>query len=568
MEERSKLAGHPRSAAVERLPCAHMAALDSLGAADVRRVVIRFRDALRMHQEALNRLNVYPVPDGDTGTNMTLTLESVVRELGTAEAMAEVCQAISHGSLMGARGNSGVITSQILRGLADGFRGGDTVDGAMFTAALRSAADAAYQAVMRPVEGTILTVVRWAADAAEEARKVETDATLVHILDDAAAAARQAVAQTPEMLPALREAGVVDAGGQGFTLLLDAFLEVVDGRPLPEPTERAAPRIVEAHAAAGDVSSLRYEVMYFLEAEDEKVPAFKSAWAALGDSIVVVGGDGIWNCHVHTDDIGGAVEAGIEAGRPRQIRVTDLLEEAAAEEEAWVAEAEPTRAYTPEDMVDTAIVAVAVGDGVRRLLASLGVQQIVAGGQSMNPSTAQILEAVENCPAESVIVLPNNKNIVPVAKQVDALTDKTVQVVPTHSVLEAIGALLGYDPDAPIDTNVTELAGAVSRIACGEVTQAVRDTVAECGPIRKGDWIAIGPDGITIATDSASAAAEHLVDALVDEDSEIVTVLVGSEAKAADTQRLREHLALKHPGVELEVHDGGQPLYPYLIGVE
>src|SRR4051812_8070913 len=410
-DEQFRLAAHPRMPTVDRLRCGHMAALDHLGAADVRQVVTGFRDALRVHQEALNRLNVYPVPDGDTGTNMTLTLESVVQELGSARAMPEVCQAIAHGSLMGARGNSGVILSQILRGLADTFRAVEEVTAAEVTTALRTAADAAYQAVMRPVEGTILTVVRWAAEAAEGA--LDKGATnLVDLLDEAAAAARQAVAQTPEMLPVLRDAGVVDAGGQGFTLLLDAFLEVVDGRPIPKPAERAAPLIVEAHAAQGDISALRYEVMYLLDADDATIPAFKSAWASLGDSIVVVGGDGLWNCHVHTDDIGGAVEAGIEAGRPRNIRVTDLLEQ--VEEEGWVAEAAALApiVHSPEDMVATADVAIAVGDGVRRLLASLGVQEIVAGGQSMNPSTAQILDAVERCPSDSVIVLPNNKNIV------------------------------------------------------------------------------------------------------------------------------------------------------------
>jgi DAK2 domain fusion protein YloV len=544
-----------------------MAALDQLGAADIRRVVTGFRDALRTHQEALNRLNVYPVPDGDTGTNMTLTVESVVQELGSAQAMAEVCQAIAHGSLMGARGNSGVILSQILRGLADTFRGVEHVAATEVTTALRTAADAAYQAVMRPVEGTILTVVRWAAEAAEGARD-KGAVSLVDLLDEAAAAARQAVAQTPEMLPVLRDAGVVDAGGQGFTLLLDAFLEVVDGRPIPQPADRAAPLIVEAHAAHGDISALRYEVMYLLDAEDGTIPAFKSAWASLGDSIVVVGGEGLWNCHVHTDDIGGAVEAGIEAGRPRNIRVTDLLEQ--VEEEGWVAEAAALApiVHAPEDMVETAVVAIAVGDGVRRLLASLGVQEIVAGGQSMNPSTAQILEAVERCPSESVIVLPNNKNIVAVARQVDALTSKSVAVVPTHSVVEALAALLAYDPDAELALNTTELAESVARVTAGEVTQSVRDTVGECGPIRKGDWIAIGPEGICSATDSAAEAAFALVDALVGEDSEIVTVLVGADARAAETQRVREHLAFAHPGVELEVHDGGQPLYPYLIGVE
>lgn len=522
-----------------------------------------------MHQEALNRLNVYPVPDGDTGTNMTLTVESVVKELGSAEAMSEVCQAISHGSLMGARGNSGVILSQILRGLADTFRGRDAAGPAEITAGLRTASDAAYQAVMRPVEGTILTVVRWSAEAAEGARDKGTT-TLVDVLDEAAAAARQAVAQTPEMLPVLRDAGVVDAGGQGFTLLLDAFLEVVDDRPLPEPAEHAAPAIVNAHAAQEDVSLLRYEVMYFLDADDATLPSFKSTWAALGDSIVVVGGDGLWNCHVHTDDIGGAIEAGIEAGRPHAIRVTDLIEQ--VEEEQWVAdEGAVVRmpvVHAPEDMVATAVVAIGVGDGVRRLLASLGVQEIVAGGQSMNPSTAQILEAVERCPSDSVIILPNNKNIVPVARQVDALTDKSVAVVPTHSMVEALGALVGYDPDADLHTNVGALAEAVSRTAAGEVTRSVRDTVAECGAIRKGDWIAISRDGICIATTSAAEAAFALIDELVNEDSEIVTVLIGADARSADTQRVREHLGLHHPGVEVEVHDGGQPLYPYLIGVE
>ncbi len=543
-----------------------MAALEQLDASDVRRVITRFRDALRIHQEALNRLNVYPVPDGDTGTNMTLTVESVVQELGTAEGMSEICQAISHGSLMGARGNSGVILSQILRGLADTFRGRDTAGPAEIVAALRTASDAAYQAVMRPVEGTILTVVRWSAEAAEGATADGT-VSLVDILDEAAAGARQAVAQTPEMLPVLRDAGVVDAGGQGFTLLLDAFLEVVDGRALPQPTDRAAPLIVESHAAHGDVSLLRYEVMYFLDAPDATIPAFKSAWAALGDSIVVVGGDGLWNCHVHTDDIGGAIEAGIEAGKPHTIRVTDLLEQ--VEEEEWVTEAVPAAiVHAPEDMVETAVVAIAVGDGVRRLLASLGVQEIVAGGQSMNPSTAQILEAVERCPSDSVIILPNNKNIVPVARQVDALTEKSVAVVPTHSMVEALGALVGYDPDADLQTNVNALAEAVARTSAGEVTQSVRDTVAECGPIRKGDWIAITREGICVATTSAADAAFALLDSLIDDDSEIVTVLVGSDARHAETNRLREHLGLRHPGVEVEVHDGGQPLYPYLIGVE
>ena len=539
-----------------------MPVLETLTATDLRLAVTRFRDALRAHQEELNRLNVYPVPDGDTGTNMMLTLESVANELRTAETMDEVCTAIAHGSLMGARGNSGVITSQILRGLVESFRGRTEVGAPETVAALRRAADAAYQAVMRPVEGTILTVCREAAEAAEAVEPTSIEAVLLAAEEGAEAS----VARTPDLLPALRDAGVVDAGGKGFTLLLDALLEVVSGRPIPEPMIVEAPTIVQQHLEAGDVSSLRYEVMFLLDASDATIDAFKAAWMALGDSIVIVGGDGLWNCHVHTDDIGGAIEAGIEAGRPRNIRVTDLLEQ--VEEEGWVREHGDGFTHAPGPSVATAVVAVGVGEGVQRLLRSLGVQQIVAGGQSMNPSTAQILEAVERCPADAVIVLPNNKNIIPVARQVDALSGKRVEVVPTVSVLEALAALVAYDPDAECDTNVRGMEAGAQAVAAGEVTQAVRDSTAECGPIAEGDWLVIGPTGIAATAASAAEAACALVDRLIGEDSEIVTVLVGTEARAPETQRVREHLATRHPHVEIEVHEGGQPLYPYLIGVE
>ena len=549
-----------------------MATLERLAALDLRLAITRFRDALRLHQDELNRLNVYPVPDGDTGTNMTLTLESVVNELGTAEDMAEVCQAVAHGSLMGARGNSGVILSQILRGLAETFRGLETAGAAEFTAGLRRASDAAYEAVMRPVEGTILTVVRAAADAAEAAREAGEQA-LVGVLDSASIAARDAVEHTPDLLPVLREAGVVDAGGRGFTLLLDALLEVVAGRPIPEPDVVNTPVSIASHLAGSDIASLKYEVMYLLDAEDSTIPALKQTWAALGDSIVVVGGDGLWNCHVHTDDIGGAVEAGIEAGRPRQIRVTDLLEQ--VEEDQWGLEADPALAgeiriedLPADQLVDTAVVAVGVGEGVKRLLVSMGVHEIVAGGQSMNPSTAQILEAVQRCPSRSVVILPNNKNIVPVARQVDALSDRTVEVIPTTSVIEALAALVVYDPQAELGDNVAAMNEAAERVAAGEVTQAVRDSVAECGPIVTGDWLAISRDGIRDTASNPVDAALALVAALVTEDTEIVTVLAGSDARGAETERVRAQVALAHPQVEVEVHEGGQPLYPYLIGVE
>jgi DAK2 domain fusion protein YloV len=545
-----------------------MPTLTALDGAALAQVVMTYRDALRSHQDELNLLNVYPVPDGDTGTNMALTLESVCAEVGDATRMDDVCKALAHGSLMGARGNSGVILSQILRGMADTFAPLDAVTGPDVAAALRKAADAAYQAVMRPMEGTILTVVRESAEAAEAA-SADGDSALDALLERSTKAAHTAVEHTPDLLPVLKEAGVVDAGGLGFTLLLDAFLHVVDGRALPEPEIVAAPAAVAAHQH-GKESSLRYEVMFLLNADDPTIPAFKETWSSIGDSIVVVGGDGVWNCHVHTNEIGAAIEAGIQAGHPHSIRVTDLIEQ--VEEEQWVRAAvgdvEGAKPESGAVRAATGVVAVAVGDGVQRLLRSVGVHEVVAGGQSMNPSTAQILEAVERVPSSGVVVLPNNKNIVAVAQQVDALTDRDVGVVPTSAVVEALAALVAYDPDATLDENVKHMGEAADRVRTGEVTQAVRDSTADCGPIAKGDWMALTRDGINATADSAVEAVVALVDLLVDGDSELVTVLVGSEARAADTDRLRDHLRLGHPQVEVEVHDGGQPLYPYLIGVE
>jgi DAK2 domain fusion protein YloV len=535
--------------------------LTSLSATDLRQAVLRFRDALRAHQDELNRLNVYPVPDGDTGTNMALTLESVASALAEAETMEEVCQAVSRGSLMGARGNSGVITSQILRGLVDDFRSLEHVDATAFAAGLRKGCDAAYQAVMRPVEGTILTVVRAAADAV-----AASAASFADMLDAAYDAACAAVERTPELLPVLRDAGVVDAGGKGFTLLLAALLEVVADRALPEPTVVTTPVAVTKHLAGDDVSSLRYEVMYLLDATDDMMDGFRSAWGAIGDSIVVVGGDGLWNCHIHTNDIGAAVEAGVDAGRPHKIRVTDLFEE--VEEEQWVREAGVGRTAADLPAVETAVVAVGVGEGVQRLLSSLGVQRIIAGGQSMNPSTAQILDAVQECNAASVIVLPDNKNIVPVAKQVDELSDKNVMVVETHSVPEALAALVEYDPGSPIDDNARSMRAAIERVRTGEVTQAVRDAAVEGSDVRAGDWIALSRDGLVATTGSPADAVCKLLAFIVDDDSEIITVLVGADAPATETQRIREHVEVAFPHVEVEFHDGGQPLYPYLVGVE
>ncbi len=554
-----------------------MPTLESLTAEDLRAAIRGYADALAAHRETINRLNVYPVPDGDTGTNMALTLTSVVAELDAADSdMASVCAALAHGSLMGARGNSGVILSQILRGMAGVFADRGGIDAGGVADALEAASAAAYGAVMRPVEGTILTVVRVAAEGAR--RAADAGADLTGVLEGARDGGADALARTPELLPVLAEAGVVDAGGTGLLLLLDVALNQVDGRPVPEPDEDVAgatAEFLEAFEAAhgsgghdGGVAGLRYEVMYFLDAPDTAIGGFKDVWATLGDSIVVVGGDGLWNCHIHTDDIGASIEAAVEIGRPRGIRVTDLLGE--VEEERWVREAEPMapEPATVHEPVPCAVVAVAVGEGIRRIFLSLGVQVVVTGGQTMNPSTAQLLEAVEAAPAPEVVILPNNKNIIPVANQVDAMTDKTVRVVPTRGVAEGFGSLLAYDPGATCGTNAEAMAAAAGHVVAGEVTRAVRDSSSDRGPIRDGDWLGIASEGIIAVDDDLSGAATTLLDQLVGPEHEIVTVIEGDGATQAITRHLEVWLHDNRPGCEVEVHHGGQPLYPYLFGIE
>jgi hypothetical protein len=322
-----------------------------------------------------------------------------------------------------------------------------------------------------------------------------------------------------------------------------------------------------------ELSDLRYEVMYFLEAPDVMIPAFRDVWAGIGDSIVVVGGDGIWNCHIHTDDIGAAVEAGIDCGRPRQIRVTDLLEQAEqVEEERWVLDA-PT---SPEEggpgvlggPVATAVVAIAAGAGVGRLFRSVGVQAIVAGGQSMNPSTAQILDAVEACPADAVVILPNNGNIIPVAEQVASLTAKEVRVVPTRSLTEGLAAAFAYDPEGSGDANATAMRMAVSHVVTGELTRAVRDAVTDAGAVHEGDYLGVTREGPKVAAGTLAEAGIGLLDHLLRDHHEIVTILEGEGATAASTRRMTEWLAARRPNLMVEVHHGGQPLYPYLFSIE
>jgi len=540
-----------------------------LTTAQIVEVISAFHDALEAHKESINRLNVYPVPDGDTGTNMFLTVASVLEEMRPADLndREAVCAAMSHGSLMGARGNSGVILSQVLRGMSSGFAKAKDIDAEVLASALTEASVAADGAVMKPVEGTILTVVREVARAAQQA--AETD-SIVSTIEAALREGEAALERTPEQLSVLKEAGVVDAGGAGFLLLLHGILRVLDGRELPKPENaEGVPSVAVDTTKEVGVSENRYEVMYLLNAPDEDIDGFKNVWSSIGDSIVVVGGDGLWNCHIHTDAIGEAIEAGIDIGRPQRIRVTDLAEEVI--EERWVreaAESAKAEVIQKQKEVPCAVVAVSPAAGIGEIFHSLGVQELVLGGQSMNPSTAELLDAVERAPAEQILILPNNSNIVAVARAVDDQTPKSVVVVPTTSVPEGFASLLGYDPEVNAADNAEMMLEIAAGVEVGEVTQAVRSTSTSVGDVAEGDWIGLDSDGVCAIGDTLVEAAINLLNEIVGDQSEILSMIVGEDATDADTEAISEWLRQNKASVETEIHDGGQSHYPFFFGVE
>jgi uncharacterized protein len=580
-------------------------------------VMRRFASLLDLRRGLLDDLNVFPVPDGDTGTNMASTVHAVCAVLNDAMAqtagagpptteMERICRAIAHESLMGARGNSGVILSQILRGVAHTVGNAGRADATVLAKALVAGASGAYASVGRPVEGTILTVAREAAEAATAASGVGAGlSAVVHTARDAALGA---VARSPQMLPVLADAGVVDAGGAGLALLFDAAVDVVDrrmgGAPAVDGTavDGAAAddrwstavgqvptggpvggrsNVTAGNTAGGVVADQAtggaYEVMFLLRSDAfdvARVDVMRRAWDDIGDSVVIVGGadpggGGLWNCHIHTDDIGAAIEAALEVGRPRDIRVTDLAAQMAASASCAATSDDASRSALPAGA--TAVVAVANGSGVIEMMRALGATQVVVGGQGANPSTSQLVRAVQACGAASVVLLPDNPNIVAVANQVSAALEGTgpqVVVVPTRSVVAGLAALAAFDPDLGAVDNLPAMCDAADVVVAAEVTVAMRASHCEAGPIAAGDWLGITDGDVVVVGTDVVAVVTGLVSRVVHDHHELVTVLVGADAAADVTASIVGMLGDVHPHLDVEVHHGGQPLYPYLIGIE
>ncbi|MFP5218648.1 MAG: DAK2 domain-containing protein [Actinomycetes bacterium] len=542
--------------------------LSVLDADAVRRWVAAGREALSAARDEIDDLNVYPVPDGDTGTNLLLTMDAVVAEVDgvaadAAAPLAEVAEAMARGALLGARGNSGVILSQVLRGLADALREHPEADAYALQDGLTRAAKLAYAAVASPVEGTLLTVARESAESAAEL----DGSPLADVVRTARAAAAASLARTPDLLPQLRAAGVVDAGGKGLCVLLEALERVVTGAADPVSTapQLLVPRDRSGLARAREQGSdaYAYEVQYLLrQTTEDAVEQLKATLAGLGDSLVVVGSDDVFNVHVHVNDVGAAVEAGVEAGRPSRITVTRF-----ADQTGQGAQGLPVMNERPATRT---VVAVAPGDGLAALFSGSGAV-VVEGGPTANPSTGELLDAVRRAGGTEVVLLPNDGNTLAVASAAArAARDEgfSVAVVPTRSVLQGLAALAVADGERPFADDVAAMAGAAGSTRWAEVTTAVREAMTMAGVCRPGDVLGLLEGDVVLIGSDVEQVATDLVDRMLDGGGELVTVVAGADAPEGAADRLVEHVERTRPAVEVVAYEGGQPHYPLLLAVE
>lgn len=537
----------------------------------------------------INELNVFPVPDGDTGTNMTMTIMSAAKEVSslTNPTMAELAKAISSGSLRGARGNSGVILSQLFRGFCKVIKEYDEIDVTILCEACQKAVETAYKAVMKPKEGTILTVAKGAAEKALELSDDTED--VVTFVEEVIKQAEYVLDQTPEMLPVLKQAGVVDSGGQGLVQVLKGAYDALIGKEIDYTIEGAPTGAAPAKISAETEAEIKFgyctEFIIVLNApmSDNEEHAYKAFLESIGDSIVVVADDEIVKTHVHTNDPGLALQKALTFGSLSKIKIDNMREEhqeklikdsqklaaqQKAEEEAYEAALadEKTNNMPAKEM---GFVSASIGEGMNEVFRGLGVDYLIEGGQTMNPSTEDMLNAIEHVNAKTVFILPNNKNIIMAANQaVDLVEDKQIIVIPTKTIPQGITALVNYIPDHSAEENKEQMMAEIENVKTGQVTYAVRDTEIDGKTIKQNDFMGIGDKSILSVGTDLRATTLEMVDAMVDEDSAIVSIYFGSDSDEDSANELAAAIEEKYPDVEVEVNDGGQPIYYYVISVE
>lgn len=535
---------------------------------------------LEAKKEWINELNVFPVPDGDTGTNMSMTIMSAAKEVSSLEnpTMAELAKAISSGSLRGARGNSGVILSQLFRGFTKVIAGYDTLDVVVLTEAVQKAVETAYKAVMKPKEGTILTVAKGAANKALELCE-ETD-DLVFFVGEVIKEAEHVLSRTPDMLPVLKQAGVVDSGGQGLVQVLKGGYDSLLGKEIDYSIEGAGTGsgVVKISAQTEEEIKFGYCTEFIIvlnqpltEKEEQE---YKAYLESIGDSIVVVADEEIVKTHVHTNDPGLAIQTALTHGSLSKIKIDNMREE---HQEKLIKDAaklarqqkEEDAAKPAEPAKEMGFISVSVGEGVNEIFRGLGVDYIIEGGQTMNPSTEDMLNAIEKVNAKAVFILPNNKNIVLAANQAATLVeDKKIIVIPTKTVPQGITALINFIPDLSPEENAERMTEELENVKTGQVTYAVRDTEIDDKVIKQGDYMGIGDASILAVGSDMTETTHAMVAEMVDEESSIISIYYGEEVEEDDANTLGAELEDKYPDVEVEIHYGGQPIYYYIISVE
>lgn len=532
--------------------------------------------AHHLYQNAgyVDSLNVFPVPDGDTGTNMNLSMTSGAKEteLNAQAHIGKTAQALSKGLLMGARGNSGVILSQLFRGFGKHIEKLDVVTAQDYAQAFQAGVDTAYKAVMKPVEGTILTVAKDGAKAAVEAAEHTSD--LIEITAVLVAEAKASLDRTPDLLPVLKEVGVVDSGGQGLLFVYEGFLASLKGEPLPEKNDASLDDLINAeHHRAQDFMNTEdiefgycTEIMVRLDAEKAPFDEFKfrEELSVMGDSLLVISDDEVAKVHIHSETPGAVLTAGQKYGSLMKIKVDNMREQ----HTAIVGENHQAPAKKEVAKVPYAIVTIAMGEGIADLLRSIGASYVIEGGQTMNPSTEDIVKAVQQIGAERVLILPNNKNIVMAAEQAVELLDIEAAVVATKTIPQGMAAILAFNPEQAVADNKEAMTAAFAQVKTGQVTYAVRDTSIDGVEIRKDDYMALAEGKIVLSTPTLTDAAQKVVAELVDEDSEIITVIYGEETTEEAANELAAFIEEQFEDAEVEVFNGKQPLYPYIISVE
>ncbi len=547
---------------------------------------------LSQRAEFINSLNVFPVPDGDTGTNMSLSMASGAKyeREETSTKVGDLASALAKGLLMGARGNSGVILSQIFRGFSKAVADKDVLTATDLSDALAAGAQTAYKAVMKPTEGTILTVIRKAAGAGKEAVKTTDD--ICEVMDAVVTAAEAALKSTPDLLPVLKQVGVVDSGGQGLTFVLEAFSDSLSGKVdesqdyVPDDAEMDSMIDAAHHQSVQgqlDPNDIKYgyctEIMVRIgdgKLVDHKFDydTFYNYLAQLGDSLLVINDDEIVKVHVHTEHPGDVMTWGQRFGALIKVKVDNMrlqqetIMEHDKESEAQ-ATAEPAMPSQPQvDMHGYAIISVSSGDGIGNLFKGLGVTDIIAGGQTMNPSTADIVKAVNDSGAKQALVLPNNKNIFLAAEQAAEVADVPVKIIHSQTISQGMTAMLAFNAEASLDDNQAAMEETLSTVVSGQVTHAVRDTTIDGLAIKKDDYMGLVDGKIVITNPDRDTAALDMVKAMLDEDSELVTIIYGQDATKADADKLAAKVQDLDDELEIEIHEGDQPVYPFLVSVE